>query len=241
MNKSNYNADEELLLAEGEDTSEPWHPIRNQQAGASGYSDNYIPLATEVERKMHPTEYREYRDHDEQQDGFEEPPDYYTSVHKPGPDDDVDLLVPEREDDDRRPRWNMGSNPYQTPRFYDDRMLNMSHGYPQHMSAMNSSVSNNIVVVQPGHSSATIVVEEIKDYTCLSVFVLLFCCLPLGVCALIKAQQSQTYLAQGNRLQAHESAYTARNLSIAGMIVGPILITIIVLLNVFVFHAYGRA
>ncbi|KAH9520100.1 hypothetical protein Btru_059965 [Bulinus truncatus] len=249
------NEDEAQLVQEADDysTSEPWQPtdysaseawrpIDTTQRAASSYGDrSYIPLSSDANQKYdrrHWVDERYEYDNEE----VEEPPAYYDHHqhdYNTGRTDDDELLVPPAEEC-RRTRWDMNTNPYQTPRFYDEPMLDVNSGYPrQQMNAMNSSVSNNIVVVQPSHSSGAIYVPvHVPDYTGLSVFVIICCCLPLGICALIKARDAQTDLKLGKRQEALEHSKTSRNLNIAGIIIGPILTTIIILLNIYVFHTY---
>lgn len=59
-----------------------------------------------------------------------------------------------------------------------------------------------------------------SDYMCWSVFSLLFCCLPLGLAALIISRKTQDDLARQDLFSARSHSATARGLNILAMILG---------------------
>ncbi|KAM4016495.1 interferon-induced transmembrane protein 1-like [Anomaloglossus baeobatrachus] len=59
-----------------------------------------------------------------------------------------------------------------------------------------------------------------RNYTGLSIFTTIFCCLPLGIAALIFSSKSRDSLHRGDLTMAADNSRTALNLNIAGIVLG---------------------
>ncbi|KAA0706214.1 hypothetical protein E1301_Tti019733 [Triplophysa tibetana] len=76
-----------------------------------------------------------------------------------------------------------------------------------------------------GHSNQT-------TYLAWSIFNTLCCCFPLGIAAIVFSCRADTAIKSGDTTKASDSSRTARNLNIAGMVIGIIFIIIIIVASV---------
>ncbi|KAG5283913.1 hypothetical protein AALO_G00020930 [Alosa alosa] len=65
-----------------------------------------------------------------------------------------------------------------------------------------------------------------------SIFNTLCCCLPLGIAAIVYSCRVDNANAMGDGARALESSRTAKNLNIAGLIIGIILIIILIVYQI---------
>ncbi|XP_056609728.1 dispanin subfamily A member 2b-like [Triplophysa dalaica] len=65
-----------------------------------------------------------------------------------------------------------------------------------------------------------------------SIFNTLCCCFPLGIAAIVFSCRADTANKSGDTTKARDSSRTARNLNIAGAVIGIILIIIIIVASV---------
>ena len=79
----------------------------------------------------------------------------------------------------------------------------------------------------PGGPPATI-----QTWLWQSIAVTLLCCMPLGVAGIVFAAQAQGALNSGNYPEAQRKADTARSLTIAGFVLGLLLIPVLLLMGV---------
>ncbi|KAH9491372.1 hypothetical protein Btru_031380 [Bulinus truncatus] len=128
------------------------------------------------------------------------------------------------------------------PGYYNQAMVN-THPSVTHQSANNSTHSNNVVVVPGNSTTHTVTVEPpAKNYTALSVFNFLCCCLPLGLCALFYARDAQTMWLHGHTKEAQKKSRISRNLNIAGIVIGSLILIawVTVVIVIIVFASYYR-
>ncbi|KAH9509491.1 hypothetical protein Btru_046023 [Bulinus truncatus] len=97
-----------------------------------------------------------------------------------------------------------------------------SAGHPQIHTWPGGYTGGGTVTVKPGHGYPGLVQPEDKvpDYSCLSILVIIFCCWPLGVCALSRSRQAKNLSLLGQRYLAMEKASSAKHYIIAGIILG---------------------
>ncbi|XP_071510392.1 proline-rich transmembrane protein 1-like [Diadema antillarum] len=70
---------------------------------------------------------------------------------------------------------------------------------------------------------------EIKDYTVLAIMVTLFCCLPLGIVGIFKANEVRKRSAIGDTQGAYDASRQAFGWSIAGAVCGAVLTVILII------------
>ncbi|KAH9508225.1 hypothetical protein Btru_050502 [Bulinus truncatus] len=146
--------------------------------------------------------------------------------------DDNFLRIVPNEDNYTRDSKDMNRDPCKTPGSFNKPTPDDKLAFPTQPSAINSPVSNNVIITQPCQSTGHICDEKkIPNYTCFSVFVILCCCPCVGICALINARDARTKMAQGNIMEALKTARTARNLNIAGLVIGLVIVAFLLLLQ----------
>eukprot|EP00118_Oscarella_pearsei_P020904 m.231379 g.231379 ORF g.231379 m.231379 type:complete len:150 (+) comp40067_c6_seq13:939-1388(+) len=99
--------------------------------------------------------------------------------------------------------------------------------------------SSHAVVYQPGPVPAvtsavtsTVTISQPSDHRQLSIFAMLFCCFPFGLAAFIGGKKvSQLWMA-GDRLGAHRQSDRVRNLNVAAILFGIVIIVAVVILEV---------
>lgn len=75
--------------------------------------------------------------------------------------------------------------------------------------------------------------QTIPNYLVQAILVTIFCCLPLGVVAIVYASQVNSALAAGNYQAAMEASGKARTWSMVGLIVGLAVVLIWIVVSVF--------
>jgi hypothetical protein len=84
----------------------------------------------------------------------------------------------------------------------------------------------------PGQGKAPGEAVKIKNYLVESILVTLFCCLPLGIVAIINAARVNTKLGQGDVAGAQQAAANAKKFCLIGLI-GGLIVNITYLVLVF--------
>ncbi|XP_060113819.1 proline rich transmembrane protein 1B-like [Heteronotia binoei] len=86
-----------------------------------------------------------------------------------------------------------------------------------------------VVPVQPPHA---------PDYMGYSIFTMLFCCLPLGIAALVYSIRTRDANRMGNGTEAQENSRTARIFAHCGLAVGIVLMKFVSIYLVFLRTKY---
>ncbi|XP_062517443.1 uncharacterized protein LOC134192709 [Corticium candelabrum] len=85
---------------------------------------------------------------------------------------------------------------------------------------------------QEAAAVSTAETSQINDYMGLSIFTLLFCCLPIGIFALINSVKVREAKLVGNQARASEASTAARHLNFSGIVIGLFILPVIIVLNV---------
>ena len=93
----------------------------------------------------------------------------------------------------------------------------------------------------PGYPPQPPTGQAPNNYLVWSILVTLFCCLPLGIVAIVKSSQVNGLWAQGRYAEAQASADSARKWIIWSVVVGLIINAIIIALNVTNMNANTNA
>ncbi|XP_072182116.1 uncharacterized protein [Diadema setosum] len=101
------------------------------------------------------------------------------------------------------------------------------------------AASGQNVVVGPAPQTTVIVRQaqaQPNDYLAFAIFVTICCCLPLGIVAIIKSMDVRSRYTAGDMNGALEASRSAKNWSVAGLVIGIILevIAIIIIIVYFV-------
>ncbi|XP_022318732.2 proline-rich transmembrane protein 1-like [Crassostrea virginica] len=97
---------------------------------------------------------------------------------------------------------------------------------PSYSSLQNQGQTNSSTliwssnVVAPAPMSMNSMEPPPPDYTARALIVMLCCCMPLGLCAVMKASESKRALARGDMQTARTHADSARQLTIMGLVAG---------------------
>ncbi|XP_055892852.1 uncharacterized protein LOC106061272 [Biomphalaria glabrata] len=84
------------------------------------------------------------------------------------------------------------------------------------------TTSSNVTVTQPSVTNNVVISSGRKpdNHLCMSIFVLICCFWPIGICAVVQSSQVNQLYAQGKHVEAQQKSRSARSLSIAGMVLG---------------------
>lgn len=82
--------------------------------------------------------------------------------------------------------------------------------------------------------------RDIPNYLVHAILATLFCCLPLGIVAIIKASSVNNFVAEGNYRAAEKASAEAKKFVNLSVILGLVVGVIYFVLNIFVFAAAGR-
>ncbi|XP_041361547.1 proline-rich transmembrane protein 1-like [Gigantopelta aegis] len=115
----------------------------------------------------------------------------------------------------------------------------MPNGAPNPNNSQNMMQPQRVIVIEQPHPNAMVVHGPVPDHTALAICATLCCCCPLGIIALIRAQDAKRASDMGDVWNGHRLARSSQQLSIIGIICGcvcilPSLITfilVILLLN----------
>ncbi|XP_043936656.1 interferon-induced transmembrane protein 1-like [Protopterus annectens] len=77
-----------------------------------------------------------------------------------------------------------------------------------------------------------------QDYLAFSIVTMLFCCLPLGIAALIYSVQTRDAISYGNLEEAQRKSLISRNLNISALVFGIAIIAVVIILQftVVIYH-----
>ncbi|KAK3108288.1 hypothetical protein FSP39_004916 [Pinctada imbricata] len=97
-------------------------------------------------------------------------------------------------------------------------------GNPGYPSAQQGYTAN-VVTVQPyPQTTAVVTGPRPTNWMVPSILACIFCCWPIGICAIIAANNANDAAARGDTITANSKAKMARNLTIAAIVFGIIII-----------------
>ncbi|XP_046856822.1 cysteine-rich and transmembrane domain-containing protein 1-like isoform X13 [Xenia sp. Carnegie-2017] len=109
---------------------------------------------------------------------------------------------------------------------------------PPPTGMMQQQQSNNTTVVvanQPQPAAVTTMIPVVNDHMILSILACVFCCWPIGLCAIIKSSEARNLYIAGDYANAMVSARTARNLALIALVCGICIYPLIIILRLVVF------
>ncbi|XP_078313163.1 uncharacterized protein LOC111129272 [Crassostrea virginica] len=107
--------------------------------------------------------------------------------------------------------------------------------YPQQIQQS----SNNVTVVTTGGYQPAIVTTPVeRDWTVPAVLATLFCCFPIGICAIITAVNARNQYLSGDTEGGRRSSILAKRLTLSSVILGVVLIGTIIGLYVWVLSSF---
>ncbi|XP_041366662.1 uncharacterized protein LOC121381419 [Gigantopelta aegis] len=95
--------------------------------------------------------------------------------------------------------------------------------YPAYAAQSYSAQNEYVVVTQPYPNAITINVP-VPDYTRLAIFATIFCCLPLGIFAILRAQDARRAAARDDPVIGIQLAGSSKRLSIIAIACGILLL-----------------
>ncbi|XP_041466655.1 proline-rich transmembrane protein 1-like [Lytechinus variegatus] len=106
--------------------------------------------------------------------------------------------------------------------------------YPQGQAQAQYGGGQNVIVATAPQT--TMIVRQSQpqpnDYLAFAIFVTICCCLPFGIVGIVKAMDVRNRYTAGDMAGAEESSRSAKNWSMAGLIVGIVLEVIGIILIV---------
>uniref|UniRef100_A0A2C9JXP7 Synapse differentiation-inducing gene protein 1-like n=1 Tax=Biomphalaria glabrata TaxID=6526 RepID=A0A2C9JXP7_BIOGL len=84
------------------------------------------------------------------------------------------------------------------------------------------TTSSNVTVTQPSATNNVVIVPSSKpeNHLCMSIFVLICCFWPVGICAVVQSSQVNELYAQGKHVEAEQKSRYVRSLNIAAIVSG---------------------
>lgn len=106
-------------------------------------------------------------------------------------------------------------------------------GVPAHGMVASTVITNQPAII----INQTPLAHPPPDYLGFSIFTLICCCLPIGIAALVFSVETRDAIAAGNLQEAQRKSILSRNLNIAALVCGLVIIAIVIALN-FIIISY---